>query len=182
MRFIFYVLVFFSSIFCEDRSGNICLISTMVKYLFTHTVTGSTTRGWDSPERSRRQQTPFLVGLDGELVRMAYGKPTGVFRNGGGEMRRSSGGGDTCTGSVTDVWGVVSSESCMVTPGAQVRVVCVCVGGGVCKYTSFKKCTRCFKNSMHFYLFCYKFMKAFIKQHILARVDRKYAIFYYVFV
>lgn len=25
-------------------------------------------------------------------------------------------------------------------------------------------------------------MKAFIKQHILARVDRKYAIFYYVFV
>ncbi|CAM9617583.1 unnamed protein product [Scytosiphon promiscuus] len=65
-----------------------------------------------------RSQTPFLVGLDGELVRMAIGKASigsgGSGGGGGGGEKGSEGGPGT-----GEVWGVASSESCMVPPGAE---------------------------------------------------------------
>ncbi|CAN0201737.1 unnamed protein product, partial [Ectocarpus sp. 4 AP-2014] len=57
----------------------------------------------------RVRATPFLVGLDGELVRMA-------MRKGGGSGKGVKAGP---RGGAGEVWGVASSEPCMVPEGAE---------------------------------------------------------------
>ena len=49
---------------------------------------------------------------------MACGKTRGVFANGARESKKPS---DGIFGA--EVWGVVSSESCMVSPSAEVRAM-----------------------------------------------------------
>lgn len=73
--------------------------------------------GASHPPRPR-PQTPFLVGLDAELVRMATGKTNGG--SGGAGVRQGAKAAEPGTG---EVWGVASSESCMVPAGAEVRVM-----------------------------------------------------------
>eukprot|EP00903_Cladosiphon_okamuranus_P020087 g18450.t1 len=66
-----------------------------------------------SPPPRPRPQTPFLVGLDAELVRMATGRGNSGGR-GAGARQTAAGPGNG------EVWGVASSESCMVPIGAEV--------------------------------------------------------------
>ena len=70
-----------------------------------------------SPPPRPRPQTPFLVGLDAELVRMATGKGNG----GGGGSAGERKGAKVVGPDAGEVWGVASSESCMVPAGAEVR-------------------------------------------------------------
>lgn len=68
-----------------------------------------------------RMQTPFLVGLDGELVRMATGNPgSASFANRGAGLRNGGSEAGEDADSFAQVWGVTSSHSCMVPPGAEV--------------------------------------------------------------
>ncbi|CAM9345992.1 unnamed protein product [Ectocarpus sp. 13 AM-2016] len=64
--------------------------------------------GGGSPPTPRVRATPFLVGLDGELVRMA-------MRKGGGSGKGVKAG----PRGAGEVWGVASSEPCMVPEGAE---------------------------------------------------------------
>ncbi|CAN0350175.1 unnamed protein product, partial [Ectocarpus fasciculatus] len=68
--------------------------------------------GGAPPPHPRVRATPFLVGLDGELVRMAMRKGGGGGGGGGKGVKAGLGGSG-------EVWGVASSEPCMVPEGAE---------------------------------------------------------------
>lgn len=73
-----------------------------------------------SPPPRPRPQTPFLVGIDGEIVRMATGKASGGGGGGGVGGGGGGGKGSKTAAGTGEVWGVASSESCMVPAGAEV--------------------------------------------------------------